>query len=58
MVAIWENNVRQANLADPAREAEPTGDRQRGDRWPIRLKRSRWSSAIASYASASSPPRA
>ena len=33
MVAIWENNVRQANLADPAREAEPTGDRQRGDRW-------------------------
>jgi ornithine cyclodeaminase/alanine dehydrogenase-like protein (mu-crystallin family) len=36
MVAIWEDNVRQATLNDPARPPEemaPTGDRQRGDRW-------------------------
>jgi len=33
MVAIWEGNVRQAQLTDPTRPAEPAGDRQRSDRW-------------------------
>jgi len=33
MVAIWEGNVRQATMTDPARPAEPPGDRQRSDRW-------------------------
>jgi alanine dehydrogenase len=33
MVALWEENVRSANLSDPARPAEPSGDRQRSDRW-------------------------
>ena len=33
MVAIWESNVRQAGLVDPARPSEPQGDRRRGDRW-------------------------